>query len=1195
MRDPDMGDWTYEYDQAGNLTKQTDAKNQVLCFTYDALNRRTQKNYGTTTQACGTNAVVYTYDDLTPGNHGIGRLKQVTDASGTVTFAYDPMSRIKQSTKTLDGTDYVTQSTYDGLGRLVTVTYPGTPAKTVSYDYDGPWLKRVYEVGGTTYAQYSGWNALGQIASTTFGNGVTTTNTYAQTSNSTCPQQSFRLCTLKTTGPMTGGSSNTLSFTPEADTYLNEAFPTSNFGDADHVEVSGQYQGSWKRNAYLRFNVTGVPVSATITSVTLTVVNGGYSGSESVDSGTIYKWSPNNTTWPENLPTWNNMAGLEGSFGSGPLGSLGAVAVGQPYTFTNLQSAVSGNGRVNFVLISTNEDGAGYFSREAAQPPLLQVTYTAGGTPGAAYQDFRYTYDNEGNVLDIYDQLTSAKSQHLNYDDLDRLLTANGPYGSGGANSTITYSYDEIGNLTENSQVGTYTYPLPDGPNTIRPHAVIGTGTGSGLSGVVAAYSFSEGMGTTTADSAGSNTATLINAAWTTQGKYGAGLSFNGTNAYVEVPTPAIALQFSSAFTVEAWVKLNTLPNDWTTILGRQYGTGTGDSWWIGTNGATLYFYAGSDSVSTPIATGVWLHVAAVKNGTTLTLYFNGFEMASITNAAATILNDANEVTFGAGSNGNPLMTEFFNGTLDEIRFYNRALTPSEIQVDVSRPISSGDGGVAVYSYDANGNLISGAGRTISYNAENKPISITANGQTTTFVYDGDGGRVKKIAGTTTTRYIGKLYECDNTSCTRFIFAGNTRIATVTVNTGAVHYWHQDHLGSSSVITDSAGALVQTLAYYPYGATRANQSSANPAVDVPYKYTGKELDSTTGLYYYAARYYDPALGRFISADTIVPNPRDPQELNRYTYAGNNPFKYTDPTGHFKLAKVLDRIFENKFLRIAGWVLFPQQMVFVDPSTRRYTVPAAAGSAGYLACASVGLGAVCGGAAAGAASALVSQSEGRGGNVWKSTLAGGAAGAAGSFATGIIGCSTICGGAAAGTVYAAIMGGDLRKGAIRGAIGGGITAVTVLGIQYSASGVASVSQDARDSSSMNVDQSSLATPVAELGGRCITPGGNCLVSGTLSYNSATGEYDVAVRLLPGVKGPVYVDAVGRPVVSEEGYLLGRIDLGNHEVTSSGVIFHAPPPPADVYGGGQRGYIELFHAGNKVYQIGGYHTRFSESGH
>ena len=62
------------------------------------------------------------------------------------------------------------------------------------------------------------------------------------------------------------------------------------------------------------------------------------------------------------------------------------------------------------------------------------------------------------------------------------------------------------------------------------------------------------------------------------------------------------------------------------------------------------------------------------------------------------------------------------------------------------------------------------------------------------------------------------------------------------------------------------------------------------------KFTGQRLDST-GLYYYNARYYDSTIGRFISADTIVPDPANPQTLNRYSYVLNNPLKYTDPTGH----------------------------------------------------------------------------------------------------------------------------------------------------------------------------------------------------------------------------------------------------------------------------------------------------------
>ncbi len=62
------------------------------------------------------------------------------------------------------------------------------------------------------------------------------------------------------------------------------------------------------------------------------------------------------------------------------------------------------------------------------------------------------------------------------------------------------------------------------------------------------------------------------------------------------------------------------------------------------------------------------------------------------------------------------------------------------------------------------------------------------------------------------------------------------------------------------------------------------------------KFTGQRLDGT-GLYYYNARYYDPLIGRFISPDTIIPDPSNPQSFNRYSYCLNNPLKYIDPNGH----------------------------------------------------------------------------------------------------------------------------------------------------------------------------------------------------------------------------------------------------------------------------------------------------------
>jgi len=241
------------------------------------------------------------------------------------------------------------------------------------------------------------------------------------------------------------------------------------------------------------------------------------------------------------------------------------------------------------------------------------------------------------------------------------------------------------------------------------------------------------------------------------------------------------------------------------------------------------------------------------------------------------------------------------------------------------RPHAVSTAGGHTYSYDNNGNVTSGAGRTYTWNPENKPLTITQGGTTTTFVYDGDGGRVKKVVGSTTTRYLSKLYECETTgagtTCTRYIWAGNTRIATVDGTTGDIRYWHPDHLGSSTVITDSTGTQVQAVAYYPYGVIRMNESPSQPPVDVPYKFTGQELDASTGLYDYGARLYDTVLGRFISADTIVPNPQDPQDLNRYTYAGNNPFTYTDPTGYFKIniGKFFQRAFGDVGTAVVGVV------------------------------------------------------------------------------------------------------------------------------------------------------------------------------------------------------------------------------------------------------------------------------------
>ncbi len=113
---------------------------------------------------------------------------------------------------------------------------------------------------------------------------------------------------------------------------------------------------------------------------------------------------------------------------------------------------------------------------------------------------------------------------------------------------------------------------------------------------------------------------------------------------------------------------------------------------------------------------------------------------------------------------------------------------------------------------------------------------------------------------------------------------------------GTLYYLLTDHLGSTSLLTDANGAKVANseLRYLPYGSVRSGDPAALPTA---FNFTGQRLDTSTGLLYYGARYYDPALGRFISPDTVVPGAANPQALNRYSYCYNNPIRYTDPTGH----------------------------------------------------------------------------------------------------------------------------------------------------------------------------------------------------------------------------------------------------------------------------------------------------------
>jgi len=203
------------------------------------------------------------------------------------------------------------------------------------------------------------------------------------------------------------------------------------------------------------------------------------------------------------------------------------------------------------------------------------------------------------------------------------------------------------------------------------------------------------------------------------------------------------------------------------------------------------------------------------------------------------------------------------------------------------------------YTYDANGNLLTRrvSNKTITFTYDAEGHLLTASGQnlTASFVYDGDGNRVKSTINGTTTTFVGNHYEVTGSTITKCYFAGASRVAMRTCTGGtcsAPTYLLSDHLGSTSITTDANGIKVAEMRYKAWGEVRYT-SGTTPT---KYTYTGQYSNvADFGLLYYGARWMDPSLGRFTSADSIVPGGM--QGLDRYAYVNNSPVRYNDPSGH----------------------------------------------------------------------------------------------------------------------------------------------------------------------------------------------------------------------------------------------------------------------------------------------------------
>jgi RHS repeat-associated protein len=180
-----------------------------------------------------------------------------------------------------------------------------------------------------------------------------------------------------------------------------------------------------------------------------------------------------------------------------------------------------------------------------------------------------------------------------------------------------------------------------------------------------------------------------------------------------------------------------------------------------------------------------------------------------------------------------------------------------------------------------------------AWDYENRLVEVTRGTQVTRFTYDADGALVKREVGGETTVYVGNLYEKDvaGGEVRKYYYFNGQRVALR--KAGVLQYVLGDHLGSTSVVLNDDGSVHSEGRYYPYGVTRWRSGT----LPTDYRFTGQREDGYIKLYHMGARWYDVALGRWISADVIVPEPGNAQSLNRYSWVLGNPLRYIDRTGH----------------------------------------------------------------------------------------------------------------------------------------------------------------------------------------------------------------------------------------------------------------------------------------------------------
>jgi fibronectin type 3 domain-containing protein len=349
------------------------------------------------------------------------------------------------------------------------------------------------------------------------------------------------------------------------------------------------------------------------------------------------------------------------------------AGTGTSYKDTSVNSATSYSYRVratdaagNLSAYSNTASAATPDTTPPSQPGTLSANPVSSGEVDLSWGA---STDNVGVTGYRIERCTGSGCS--NFTQIATTTGTGTSYKDTSVSASTSYSYrvraaDAAGNLSAYSNTAAATVPAPP-------------------SGLVAAYAFDEGSGTTVTDASGKgNTGTITNATWSTSGRFGGALSFNGTTSVVTIPDSS-SLHLSSGLTLEAWVGPSTVDTNWRDVVYKG-----NDNFYLeatSTNsrpdGGLIAGGSYADAFGTSaLPANTWSFLTETYDGSTLRLYVNGTQVASTAHTGA-IATSSNPLQIG----GDSLYGQHFAGLIDNVRIYNVALTAAQIQADQTTPI----------------------------------------------------------------------------------------------------------------------------------------------------------------------------------------------------------------------------------------------------------------------------------------------------------------------------------------------------------------------------------------------------------------------------------------------------------------------------------------------------------------------------